>query len=259
MYILYHSFLINGREVLIFYKNFDIILDNAYYVYKIMSEDIMRLTTLFTRCISVPYVRTGVSADYAVQRQGNLLNIFFQDSYGVEDWKNNLNFPAKPYKRMGRTVWLSHRGFLKVWKEIEPIVSEYILDKSVKNIVVVGYSHGAAIAVFCHEYVWYNRPDLRDKIEGYGFGCPRVFWGLKTSEMRERWERFTVIRNIDDIVTHLPPVVFGYRHVGKMMRIGGRGKYSRVEAHFKENMLRELVVYENKEKTRKIPVFLKDV
>lgn len=204
----------------------------------------MELTCLFTKCISVPYIRTGVSADYAVQRKGDILSIFFQDSDGREDWKSNLNFPAKPYKRMGRTLWLSHRGFLKVWKEIEPVISSYVLDKSVKRVIVAGYSHGAAIGVFCHEYVWYHRPDLRGSLEGYGFGCPRTVWGFLSAEARRRWESFTVIRNIDDIVTHLPPAVFGYRHVGKMLEIGEKGKYSSVEAHFKENIMKELYRYE---------------
>lgn len=210
----------------------------------------MELTNLFTRCISVPYMRTGVSADYAIQRRGDVLNIFFQDSKGIEDWKINFNFPAKPYKRMDGTVWFSHRGFLEVWKEIEPRVSEYIFDKGIKRIVSVGYSHGAAVALLCHEYVWYNRPDLRDNIEGFGFGCPRVFWGIRTPNIQKRWERFTVVRNIDDVVTHLPPAFLGYRHVGEIIEIGEKGKYTKVEAHFKENMLKELSIYENKKHPR---------
>lgn len=204
----------------------------------------MYLTDLFVKCISIPYMKTGISADYAIERSGERLSIFFQDSDGREDWKNNLDFPAKPYKRMGKTLWLSHRGFLKVWREIEPVISQYILDKSVKKITVTGYSHGAAIAVFCHEYIWYHRGDLRSSLEGYGFGCPRTVWGFLNADTRKRWESFTVIRNIDDIVTHLPPAAFGYRHVGKMFEIGEKGKYSSVEAHFEKNILRELRKYE---------------
>ena len=102
------------------------------------------------------------------------------------------------------------------------------------------YSHGAALAVLCHEYVWYNRPDLRDLICGYGFGCPRVFWGFRTKKRMQRWERFTVIRNVDDIVTHVPPAIWGYSHVGSMIKIGEKGKYSPVDAHRPENIMAEL-------------------
>ena len=107
------------------------------------------------------------------------------------------------------------------------------------------YSHGAALAVLCHEYVWYNRPDLRDRICGYGFGCPRVFWGFRTKKRMQRWKRFTVIRNVDDIVTHVPLAIWGYSHVGSMIKIGEKGKYSPVDAHRPENIMAELERREN--------------
>ncbi|MBQ8658695.1 MAG: hypothetical protein IJ506_06125, partial [Clostridia bacterium] len=53
-----------------------------------------------------------------------------------------------------------------------------------------------------------------------------------------------LVRNIDDIVTHLPPAVLGYSHVGKLLEIGKKGKYTAVEAHLSENILAELKAYE---------------
>lgn len=206
----------------------------------------MKLSELFYRCLSANYIKTGVSADYAVEKSGENLFLFFQDSDGLIDWKNNLDFPSVPYEKMDKSVWRAHRGFLRVWKEIESDISECIMDENIKRITVAGYSHGAAIALLCHEYVWYNRPDLRDTLYGYGFGCPRVFWGRSCEGLCERWDNFTVIRNIDDIVTHLPPCIFGYRHVGKMIKVGEKGKYSRVAAHFAENIIVELARYEEK-------------
>lgn len=203
----------------------------------------MRLETLFWRCVHRSYVHTENGGDYATDRMSDLLYIYFQGSDGETDWKNNLNFPAKPYRRMGKTVWLAHRGFLDVWKSVEPHLAEEIMDTSIKGIVIVGYSHGAALAVLCHEYVWYHRPDLRETLEGYGFGCPRVLWGIMTNDVKARWEGFTVIRNLDDLVTHLPPAVLGYRHVGTLLEIGEKGKYSSIDAHRAENILRELKTY----------------
>jgi len=55
-----------------------------------------------------------------------------------------------------------------------------------------------------------------------------------------RWERFTVIRNLDDLVTHMPPAVLGFSHVGELLEIGEKGRYSRVDAHRPENILAEL-------------------
>ena len=205
----------------------------------------MKLYQLLSQCMEIPYFRVGVSANYAIKRVGDVLYVFFQGSDGKNDWKNNLDFPAKAYKRMGKTVWFAHRGFLKVWKEIEPSLVDNIADTSLCKIVIVGYSHGGALAMLCHEYVWYHRPDLRTTIEGYGFGCPRVLWGIKNADLKQRWNNFSVIRNLDDLITHLPPVLLGYSHVGKMLKIGKRGTYSAVQAHYAENILRELQKYEH--------------
>lgn len=198
------------------------------------------LSQLFTACLQIPYRRVGVSANYAFRREGDTLYLFFEGSDGKIDWLNNLDFPAKAYKRMGRTAWFAHRGFLKVWREIEPFIAKEIADASIQAIVIAGYSHGGALAMLCHEYVWYHRPDLRNRLDGYGFGAPRVFWGMCLPCLKQRWERFTVVRNLDDLVTHLPPWVFGYSHVGTTLKIGKRGAYTPIEAHFAENIVKEL-------------------
>ncbi len=204
----------------------------------------MNLFSLFLLCLIIPYQQVGISSNYAMKRVNETLYLFFDYSKGVNDWRINFNFPAKAYKRMGKTIWFAHRGFLKAWQEIEPMLKKDILNKDIKKIIITGYSHGAAIAMLCHEYVWYNRPDLRNNIEGYGFGSPRVFWGFKYKAVKCRWERFTVVRNINDLFTHLPPALFGFSHVGKMLKIGEKRKYSQIKAHYANNILKELLRYE---------------
>ena len=197
----------------------------------------MKLSELFKRCLYIPYFQTGKSANYATEIKEGKLYLYFEKSDGENDWKINFDFPAVPYRRMGKTVWFAHRGFLGVWKEIEEKVKDDIFNRKIKGISCVGYSHGAAIAVLCYEYARFNRPDLREDIYGYGFGCPRVIWGEIPDD---RWQNFTVIRNIDDAVTHLPPTVLGYKHIGKMLEIGKKGRYTPIDAHRFENILNEL-------------------
>lgn len=209
----------------------------------------MTLSQLFARCLEAPYVHLAHSADFYVERTGEALYLYFQDSDGSEDWKNNLDFPARPYRRMGTTQWYAHRGFIRVWKEIEPHIAPLAADRSIQSVTVVGYSHGGALAVLCHEYLWFHRSDLRRHIEGYGFGCPRVLWGPRSRELLSRWDRFSVIRNVDDLITHLPPRALGYFHVGRLVEIGEAGKYSRVDAHRGENIMRELIEREAKKNT----------
>lgn len=202
------------------------------------------LYELFWRCIHIPYREVGASANYAWEKKGRTLYLYFEKSNGATDWRRNLDFPAKPYKRMGRTLWYAHRGFLAAWREIQPRVAPLIRDLEVEEIIIAGYSHGAAVAVFCHEYAWFHRPELREKLYGYGFGCPRVFWGIPAGKLLKRWEHFVVIRNLDDIVTHLPPACFGFSHVGTVLEVGKKGAYTGVQAHFDENILVSLAVYE---------------
>lgn len=201
------------------------------------------LTELFMRCLRAQYIKVENDASYALERKSDVLYLFFEHSRGKTDWKNNLDFPSVPYKRMD-TVWRCHRGFLRVWKSILPYIEAVIHDKCVKNIITVGYSHGGAIATLAHEYVWYERSDLRDKIEGYGFGAPKVFFGNCASACADRWERYHVIKNDGDAVTTLPPDLFGFSHVGKLLQIGD-GSCNPIDAHRKESYIRSLKRYEH--------------
>ena len=202
-----------------------------------------KLYDLFSECLNIPYTTVGVSASYALRREGNALFIFFEGSNGANDWKNNLDFPAKVHPHADGDYY-AHRGFLRTWQEIEPHLAPAIAEKSIRQMTVVGYSHGGAVATLCHEAIWRSRPDLRGSIEGYGFGAPRVFWGRRSPSLLQRWERYTVVRNENDLVTHLPPAISGYYHVGRLLSIGERGKYTAIEAHLSQNILTELSRYE---------------
>jgi len=192
--------------------------------------DHKHLLTLFRACISARYTHLEGGASYAVKHDNHTVTILFEKSNGALDWRNNLRFSARPYRDM-KEVWYCHRGFLSVFRQVLSKLEELLLDKSIEHFVLVGYSHGAALALLTHEYILFHRPELVGKVEGYGFGCPRVIAGALPDSLRARLYGFTVIRNIDDLVTHLPPRLFGYRHPAKPYLIGRRGKYSRINAH----------------------------
>lgn len=196
------------------------------------------LSELFSACLDADYYHVENGASFAHLRDGDVLYIFFEKSNGYEDWYNNLSYRAVPRGREG-DEWFCHEGFLRVFESVLPYLEALISSKSVRKIITVGYSHGGALALLCHEYIWYTREDIRENIEGYGFGCPRVVRGRVENE-DERWRNFFVIRNIDDLVTYLPPALLGYRHKGRLFEIGKRGKYSQIDAHRAENYTFEL-------------------
>ena len=108
------------------------------------------LLRLFEECLSVTYTEVGNGGSWAYRRDGERLFLWFQHSRGVVDWLNNLNFGAAPYREMD-PPWECHAGFLKVWKSLKSYIEPLVFDLTVKAITVVGYSHGAALAVLCHE------------------------------------------------------------------------------------------------------------
>lgn len=181
------------------------------------------------------YITIENSATYYIERQGATLRLFFEKSNGKEDWRNNFDFPAKPYRDM-RDKWHCHRGFLKVWKSIEPYIKAEIFDLSVSKIDIVGYSHGAAVAQLCYEYVKFNRPDV--EVTGVGFGSPRVFWGFAKKAVKNRFKGFIVVRKGHDLITHVPPVLFGFRHICEVLPVGD--SKGLIKDHYPEEYLASL-------------------
>lgn len=176
---------------------------------------------LFQRVLDAEHTQLlEESASFFVEKDAGTLRILFEESRGKKDWINNFRFlaiPTKPYKDM-KDVWFAHRGFHRVWKVIELRLMPHISDPSVERIEIAGYSHGGALALLCFEYCKYHRPDV--VVTGVGFGAPRVVWGPVPKTIKERLADFRVIRNGNDLVTHLPPLAFGYRQTGTVEKVG---------------------------------------
>lgn len=195
---------------------------------------------LFTRCRKASYKKTPKSGNYSIEVEGDTIYLLFQWSKGFWDWFHNFLFPAKPYKHM-KGMWFCHRGFLRVWKamrdDIEAEVKQILLrnqtwdETSITKIVCIGYSHGGALSLFATEDMQYLYGNTMS-VTGYGFGAPRVVWGFLPKAVKKRLINFYVVRNIPDLVTHVPPVLFGFRHVNRVVKIGAKGKYSPIKAHY---------------------------
>lgn len=239
----------------------------------------MKLSEMFWKChCGVKYETVGDEVNYAFVGHGRTLYIYFQGSSEISDWIRNFLFKKRPYKDMG-IPYRVHRGFLAAWKQVEDIVIAKITERVVtdngtvfsdpeaaftsdaspaveyrwKKIVVVGYSHGGALAAFCHECVWFWRPDLRENrgLEGYGFEAPRIFGGFRVpAVLKERWATFTVIKTNNDIVVHCPPCFLRYCHVGEILQVHGdtslvtRKIPKCVKSHFPEVVHDALLKYE---------------
>lgn len=214
---------------------------------------------LFLRCVSAKdkYIHSdGAGGDYYIETERDTLYILFEGSDGAEDWISNFDFfPSgeRPLRRIisviksniqpacvaykdAPSVWRVHRGFLRVWKdmrdEIEADVDKRLkADASIDSIVIVGYSHGGALALLAYEDMKYIYGD-KYAINGFGFAAPRVIFGRVPREVQERISGFVTVRNGNDIVTHLPPRLFGYKNSGDILNIGRKHIYTPIGAHY---------------------------
>lgn len=226
-----------------------------------------KLSELFYECAfdNVPWQEVGLGVNYAFVEEGTTLYIYFQGSSQKVDWIRNFLFRKVPFKDID-VKFRVHKGFLSAWKEVEDIIINKVCEKKEilvsetearfeykwRQIIIVGYSHGGALSGICHEVVWYHRPDLRkNKLFGFGFESPRFYAGFRVKKaLRERWANYTVIRDHNDIVTHCPPVIFGYTHVGKILKIkgdlnlAGVKTLNCVKAHYPQVVYDGLVKYE---------------
>lgn len=195
----------------------------------------MNLADYYGLCLGAKYTHTAESGDYCIKMTRDTLYLLFEWSDGKEDWKNNFDFPVRTYKN-GACKWRCHRGFTKVWKamrdEIEAKVGEALAaNSSIEKIICIGYSHGGALAVLATEDMAYLYGDTL-AVTGFGYGAPRVLWGRVPNAVRERLKGFTTIRNASDIVTHLPPLLFGFKNAGELLTISEWHKYTPIKAHY---------------------------
>lgn len=215
----------------------------------------LSLLQIYEKCLHAKYIDIG-GGDYSIERDRERLWIFLQWSDEKEDWIKNFDFPHKAYKN-GNDVWFCHRGFLNSWKlvrdEIEKRVEEELGKTGegvlpIKEIICVGYSHGAALTVLCKEdmeYLFGNRV----QISGYAYACPRVIWGRIPKNVSERIQDIVVINNFGDIVPHLPPLIFGFRNVGQIKIIGDKStKRGPIKSHLEDAYKSVLRDYEEEVK-----------
>lgn len=150
-----------------------------------------------------------------VKKDGGTVKVYFQGSGSTQDWMINFDFPIKPYKNMKYGLWFAHGGFVKSYKSIRSRLLETV--EGFEKIEISGYSQGAAYAILaCEDFAF-----LEKNVEVIAYAPPRVFfwWGFWTLEKRMKG-KLTLVKNYGDIVTHLPFVTLGFKHIGKKVKVG---------------------------------------
>ena len=185
----------------------------------------MTVAELYGSILSARYFDLGrEEASYRIQRIGRTMHVLFEWSDGVIDWRHNLTWlPIRV--SLGGVPLHVHRGLYATYHALRERVMSSLSDARIGRVLIGGYSHGAALAALAFAELT-DRRRTGQLVVGYGFGAPRVLWGTSAPML---FDGFFTVRCGTDAVTHLPPQLLGYRHVGELISLptpDGRGPFA---------------------------------
>jgi len=161
------------------------------------------------------------------EEQNNTLSIVFSSSNQDIDWKNHLLFFKKriPYEGTNKRIKV-HAGFINEYSQ--EAIRDYLLGKVKKFIEnnpsglveVVGHSYGAALAILCALDIQYHYNNVR--LNCVALSAPRVGNRHFEDSFNKRVINYKMIYKGSDLVTALPPSLFGYKQVRKTIHLGKR-------------------------------------
>jgi hypothetical protein len=175
--------------------------------------------------------------EFGIFESDTVFRVAFEGSTSKVDWWQNIDFFVKPYKNMSHLFFV-HRGFKKKYKSVQSNIIARIneADYKGKAIQIRGYSQGGALAMLCHEDVYFHSGVQPDTMV---FGCPRVFSFFNSKLLKTRLSDVQRIENGGDMVTGLPPWWFLFRHQGKKIHIGKKKCFkllAKDHLEYKENL-----------------------
>ncbi len=174
----------------------------------------MTIADLYQQILTTDYFDIGrEQTSYRMQRVGHTMYMLFEWSHGATDWRHNLTYRPTKVTFGDHTIWV-HRGLYQSYAAVRERIRAAITDTRIRRVLIGGYSHGAALAALTYADLLPRRQDI--PFVGYGFGAPRVVWGAVPCRL---FEGFYTVRCGTDIVTHLPPKLLGYRHVGELVKL----------------------------------------
>lgn len=190
----------------------------------------MKYIDLFRLCLVGPWNTDGNETQWKFDKNNNILS--FCGSMSKTDWKYNFNFPATIYKD-SPVPWMVHRGFVRAWRLVRDALFDYVKTNknNTKELIITGYSHGAALATLAHEDFLYNGISCKTVT----FGAPKILW-MPPREIKTRFADLDCVYLHRDLVAHIPFGAWGYTLPPNKTALGGRGLWS-AKYHFPEKYI----------------------
>lgn len=143
----------------------------------------------------------------------------------IADWVTNVQVFKETWTD-ANPLGEVHNGFYSALSSIWDKVSDEIntLRTGNQTIWITGHSLGGALATLAAATLELQNPHLR--VGGvYTFGQPRIANQEFSKNYNKQLKNITFrCVNNNDVVTRVPPQIFGYSHVGKLMYFDVDGK-----------------------------------
>lgn len=196
----------------------------------------MKPNEIFDLIRETEFNTSGLQVDWKVivDKVDGVIRLLFEESSGKQDWKTNLNFPAKLYKRQ-KYFFHVHGGYGKAWKSCNDEVMKAFIDAKMRfplyETQIAGWSYGGAMAVLAAEDYKYRTGLKVDEL--MTFGAPKPLYGffswLHFRKSVKESKQYTLTY---DFVTWVPPlysrintVIVDKKNCWKLWRVFNIEKY----------------------------------
>lgn len=155
------------------------------------------------------YITSGDNVQWVIKIDdaAKIIRLVFAETRDNDDWRNNFDFPVKPYKRQ-QSCMLVARGWGNAWKSCNDEVMRALLIAADiapdYEIHICGWSFGGVMSVLAAEDFCFR---TGRKASVYTFGSPKPFWGKRTRNyVRSCVADIRQWTHVNDIFPLMPPL-----------------------------------------------------
>jgi len=156
-------------------------------------------------------------------RDGDTLHLIFRSSQAPEhpiDTKINALYRLEPLFFADNTCFKGHRGMQMKYEGIYEEVHRRVREFPGDRITIVGHSAGGMVGILAFFDLYHAYPD--HDIRAVTFAPPRVLNQKAADALQDAEHRIIRVVMGRDIIASIPPAFLGYRHVGRLIRMGER-------------------------------------
>jgi triacylglycerol lipase len=166
------------------------------------------------------FLEKGNTQAYLIANDQRIVLIFRgTEPTSPKDWLTNTKLPLT--EALGGKV---HEGFWQDWQEVKDLVLEQVtrLRDRHQELWITGHSLGGSLATLAA----LTLVTQDQSVQGvYTFGAPRVGDADFAANYNQQLQAKTLrLVNHRDMVPRVPPLQWGYQHVGQMVYFDQRGQ-----------------------------------